>query len=140
MMSDEIKNIYQIAKRAMGSQLVRLNAIASNLANADNIASNPNDAYKPVKPVFETKYFDLIRKKGISTVDAVTVEKMDVEPIKEYQPGHPMADENGFIYRAPVNVEEEYVDMLEASRQYQNNVEVISTIKALMLKTANMGK
>ena len=139
-MSDEIKNIYQIAKRAMGSQLVRLNAIASNLANADNIASNPNDAYKPVKPVFETKYFDLIRKKGISTVDAVTVEKMDVEPIKEYQPGHPMADENGFIYRAPVNVEEEYVDMLEASRQYQNNVEVISTIKALMLKTANMGK
>ena len=139
-MSDEIKNIYQIAKRAMGSQLVRLNAIASNLANADNIASNPNDAYKPVKPVFETKYFDLIRKKGISTVDAVTVEKMDVEPIKEYQPGHPMADENGFIYRAPVNVEEEYVDMLEASRQYQNNVEVISTIKALMLKTANLGK
>ena len=139
-MSDEIKNIYQIAKRAMGSQLVRLNAIASNLANADNIASNPNDAYKPVKPVFETKYFDLIRKKGISTVDAVTVEKMDVEPIKEYQPGHPMADENGFIYRAPVNVEEEYVDMLEASRQYQNNVEVISTVRALMLKTASMGK
>ena len=139
-MSDEIKNIYQIAKRAMGSQLVRLNAIASNLANADNIAGNPNDAYKPVKPVFETKYFDLIRKKGISTVDAVTVEKMDVEPIKEYKPGHPMADENGFIYRAPVNVEEEYVDMLEASRQYQNNVEVISTIRALMLKTANLGK
>ena len=65
---------------------------------------------------------------------------MDVEPIKEYQPGHPMADENGFIYRAPVNVEEEYVDMLEASRQYQNNVEVISTIRALMLKTANLGK
>ena len=65
---------------------------------------------------------------------------MDVDPIKEYKPGHPMADENGFIYRAPVNVEEEYVDMLEASRQYQNNIEVISTIKALMLKTANLGK
>ena len=136
----DIKNVYKIAQRAMGAQLVRLNAIASNLANADNIAQNPQDAYRPVKPVFETKYFDLIRKKGISTVDAVTVEKMDVEPIKEYQPGHPMADENGFIYRAPVNVEEEYVDMLEASRQYQNNVEVISTIRALMLKTANLGK
>jgi flagellar basal-body rod protein FlgC len=51
-----------------------------------------------------------------------------------------MADNEGFIYKAPVDVEEEYVDMLEASRQYQNNVEVISTIKALMLKTANMGK
>lgn len=136
----EIKNIYNITKRAMGAQLVRLNAIASNLANADNIASSPEDAYKPIKPVFETKYFDLIRKRGISTVDAVTVKQMDIQPIKEYQPGHPMADEQGFIYKAPVNSEEEYVEMLEASRQYQNNIEVISTIKALMLKTANLGK
>ncbi len=136
----DIKNIYHIAQRAMGAQLVRLNAVASNLANADNIASNPEDAYKPIKPVFETKYFDLIRKKGVSTVDAVTVEKMDIDPIKVYKPGHPMADDNGFIYRAPVNVEEEYVDMMEASRQYQNNIEMLTTIKALMLKTANLGK
>ena len=56
----DIKNIYHIAQRAMGAQLVRLNATASNLANADNIAQNPQDAYRPVKPVFETKYFDLI--------------------------------------------------------------------------------
>ena len=136
----EIKNIYNITKRAMGAQLVRLNAIASNLANADNIASSPENAYKPIKPVFETKYFDVIKKRGISTVDAVTVKQMDVEPIKEYKPGHPMADENGFIYKAPVSSEEEYVEMLEASRHYQNNVEVISTIKALMLKTVNLGK
>ncbi len=136
----EIKNIYNITKRAMGAQLVRLNAIASNLANADNIASNPEDAYKPIKPVFETQYMDIIRKRGISTVDAVTVKQMDIEPIKEYKPGHPLADQEGFIYKAPVNAEEEYVEMLEASRQYQNNVEVISTIKALMMKTANLGK
>tara|TARA_B100001027_G_scaffold13831_1_gene8378 strand:+ start:390 stop:803 length:414 start_codon:yes stop_codon:yes gene_type:complete len=136
----EIKNIYNITKRAMGAQLVRLNAIASNLANADNIASNPKDAYKPIKPVFETQYMDIIRKRGISTVDAVTVKQMDIEPIKEYKPGHPLADQEGFIYKAPVNAEEEYVEMLEASRQYQNNVEVITTIKALMMKTANLGK
>ena len=136
----EVKNIYNITKRAMGAQLVRLNAIASNLANADNIASSPEEAYKPIKPVFETQYMDIIRKRGISTVDAVTVEQMKIDPIKEYKPGHPLADPNGFIYRAPVNAEEEYVDMLEASRQYQNNVEVITTIKALMMKTANLGK
>ena len=65
---------------------------------------------------------------------------MDIDPIREFKPGHPMADKDGFIYRAPVNIEEEYVDMLEASRQYQNNVEVISTVRALMLKTASMGK
>ena len=136
----EIKNIYHIAQRAMGAQLVRLNAIASNLANADNIAGNPEDAYKPVKPVFETKYFDLIRKRGISTVDAVTVKKMDIDPIKEFKPGHPMADKDGFIYRAPVNIEEEYVEMMEASRQYQNNVEVITTLRTLMMRTISMGK
>ncbi len=136
----EIKNIYNITKRALGAQLVRLNAIASNLANADNVAGSAEEAYKPIKPVFETKYMDLIRKRGISTVDAVTVKQMDIPPIKEFKPGHPMADENGFIYKAPVNTEEEYVEMLEASRQYQNNIEVISTIKALMLKTANLGK
>ena len=102
----EIKNIYNITKRAMGAQLVRLNAIASNLANADNIASNPEDAYKPIKPVFETQYMDIIRKRGISTVDAVTVKQMDIEPIKEYKPGHPLADQEGFIYKAPVNTEE----------------------------------
>ena len=83
---------------------------------------------------------DIIRKRGISTVDAVTVKQMDIEPIKEYKPGHPLADQEGFIYKAPVNAEEEYVEMLEASRQYQNNVEVITTIKALMMKTANLGK
>jgi len=136
----EIKNIYNIAKRAMGAQMVRLNAIASNLANADNIASSVEDAYKPIKPVFETKYFDIIKKRGISTVDAVTVKQMNIEPIKEYKPGHPLSDDEGFIYRAPINTEEEYVDMKEASRQYQNNVDVITTIKALMLKTANLGK
>ena len=65
---------------------------------------------------------------------------MDIDPIKVYKPGHPMADDNGFIYRAPVNIEEEYVDMMEASRQYQNNIEMLTTIKALMLKTANLGK
>ena len=78
-MSD-IKNVFDISGRAMAAQLIRLNTVASNLANADNIASSPQDAYKPIKPIFETKYFDIINKRGISTVDAVTVKKMDIEP------------------------------------------------------------
>ena len=108
----DIKNVYKIAQRAMGAQLVRLNAIASNLANADNIAQNPQDAYKPVKPVFETKYFDLIRKRGISTVDAVTVQKMDIEPIKVYKPGQPMADNECFIYKATVFISNKSVQKI----------------------------
>ena len=62
--------------------------------------------------------FDLIRKRGISTVDAVTVKKMDIDPIKEFKPGHPMADKDGFIYRAPVNIEEEYY---YNESQYEND-------------------
>jgi flagellar basal-body rod protein FlgC len=55
-------------------------------------------------------------------------------------PNHPLADDNGFVFAAAVNVEEEFVEMLETNRQYQNNVEVISTIRALMMRTINMGK
>ena len=134
----DIKNIYHIAQRAMGAQLVRLNATASNLANADNIASNPNDAYKPVKPVFETKYFDLIRKRGISTVDAVSVEKMDIEPIKEFKPGHPMADENGYVHNSNVDVMQEMVDITAASRSFESAVEASNTAKRLMTRTIEM--
>ena len=71
----DIKNIYHIAQRAMGAQLVRLNATASNLANADNIASSPQDAYKPVKPIFETKYFDLIRKEEFQLLMQLLLKK-----------------------------------------------------------------
>ena len=62
------------------------------------------------------------------------------DPIKTYMPSHPLADKNGYIYKAPINVEEEMVDMMEASRQYQNNVEVITTLKALTMKTLRRGK
>ena len=64
----------------------------------------------------------------------------DKEPEKVYQPGHPKADEDGYIYMAAVNPEEEMVEMLEASRQYENNVEVVSTLRGLMMRTISMGK
>jgi flagellar basal-body rod protein FlgC len=62
------------------------------------------------------------------------------QPEKVFMPEHPKADDDGFIYNAAVNVEEEMVEMLEASRQYQNNIEVISTLRALMMRTIQMGK
>ena len=62
------------------------------------------------------------------------------EPFKIFDPNHPLADGDGYIYKAPINVEEEMVDMLEASRQYQNNIEVVTTLRALMVRTLSMGK
>lgn len=136
----EVKNIFDVAGRAMSAQMVRLNTIASNLANANNVASSAEDAYKPLKPIFETTFSDKVKHNGIATVDAVAIEALDRDAEKVHMPDHPKADKDGYIYNAPVNVEEEMVEMLEASRQYQNNVEVVSTLRALMMRTLNMGK
>ena len=136
----KIKNIFDIAGRAMAAQMVRLNTISSNLANAGATTGDPNTVYKPLKPEFKTQYSENVKKNGISTVNVSKVVELQKEPFKIYEPNHPLADEDGYIYKAPINVEEEMVDMMEASRQYQNNIEVVTTLKALTLKTINLGK
>ena len=136
----DIYNVFDISGRAMAAQLVRLNTIASNLANAGNLASSEDEAYRSLKPVFETKYADEVRKNGIATAQAVDIVETNRLPEKLYLPDHPSADDDGFVYSAAVNIEEEYVEMMEASRQYQNNVEVITTLRTLMMRTISMGK
>ena len=138
-MSD-VKNIFDISGRAMSAQMLRLNTVASNLANANNVSGSAEDAYRAIKPVFETKYAESFESSGVATVDAVNVMAINRAPEKVFMPEHPKADDDGFIYNAAVNVEEEMVEMLEASRQYQNNIEVISTLRALMMRTIQMGK
>ena len=136
----KIKNIFDIAGRAMAAQMVRLNTISSNLANAGATTGDPETVYKPLKPEFKTQYSENVKKNGISTVNVSKVVELQKEPFKIFDPNHPLADGNGYIYKAPINVEEEMVDMMEASRQYQNNVEVITTLKALTMKTLRRGK
>ncbi len=136
----DIKNVFDISGRAMAAQLVRLNTIASNLANAGNLASTEDEAFRSLKPVFETKYADEVRKNGIATAQAVDIVESNRLPEKLFMPDHPSAGEDGFVYSAAVNIEEEYVEMMEASRQYQNNVEVITTLRTLMMRTISMGK
>ena len=136
----DLKNIFDVAARGMSAQMVRLNTVASNLANSRSVASSEAEAYRAIKPVFSTLYADDLERSGVASVDVVDIVAVDREPEKVYQPGHPKADKDGYIYNAPVNVEEEMVEMLEASRQYQNNVEVVSTLRALMMRTLNIGK
>ena len=136
----KIKNIFDIAGRAMAAQMVRLNTISSNLANAGATTGDPETVYKPLKPEFKTQYSESVKKNGISTVNVSKVVELQKEPFKIYEPNHPLVDGEGYIYKAPINVEEEMVDMMDASRQYQNNVEVVTTLKALTLKTINLGK
>ena len=129
-MSD-IKNIFDISGRAMASQLVRLNTVASNLANAGTVSGTKEEAFRSLKPVFATKFADSFEKNGVSTVDVVGIEPVTRDPVRAHMPNHPSAD---------ADENEEMIEMVEASRQYQNNVEVISTLRALMLRTINMGK
>ena len=136
----KIKNIFDIAGRAMAAQMVRLNTISSNLANAGATTGDPETVYKPLKPEFKTQYSESVKKNGISTVNVSKVVELQKEPFKIFDPNHPLADGDGYTYKAPINVEEEMVDMMDASRQYQNNIEVVTTLKALTLKTINLGK
>ena len=135
-----INNIFDVAGRSMSAQMVRLNTIASNLANAGNISGDQDTAYRAMKPIFETTYAANVKQSGISTTEVAGITTTDRLPERMYMPNHPLADDDGFVYAAAVNVEEEFVEMLEAKRQYQNNVEVVSTMRALKMRTINMGK
>ena len=136
----EIRNVFDVASRAMAAQMVRLNTVASNLANARSAAGTEEEAYRAIRPVFSTEYDSNIRKSGLSTTDVVDVVALNRQPARTYMPDHPSADAEGYVYSAAVDVDEEMVEMLEAGRQYQNNLEVVSTLRTLMLRTANMGK
>ena len=136
----ELKNVYDIAGNSMASQLIRMNTIASNIANAGTMTGNPEEAYKSIKPVFESAYADQFQQNGIASVIVTDVVEMDMKPSRIFMPFHPEADAEGYVYGAAVNIEEEYVEMMETSRQYQNNVEVITTMRALDMRTINMGK
>ena len=135
-----INTIFDVASRSMSAQLVRLNTIASNLANAGNISGTEDEAYRAMKPIFKTTYAANVKDSGISTTEVVGITTSERRPERTYMPNHPLADDDGFVFAAAVNVEEEFVEMLEAKRQYANNVEVVTTLRALMMRTINMGK
>ena len=136
----EIKNIFDISGRAMASQLIRLNTVASNLANAGTISGSKEEAYRSLKPVFATQFSNAIERDGVSTVDVVGIEAITRDPERVFMPNHPSSDVDGYVYRAAVDENEEMIEMVEANRQYQNNVEVVSTLRGLMMRTINMGK
>lgn len=127
--------LFQVTGRAMSAQLVRMNAAASNLANAGTVTTTEEEAYRPLRPVFAEQ---LDQTNGLSTVRVAAVQRSDATPIRQHDPGHPLADANGDVWTAPVDENAEMVEMLESSRQYQNVVEAMQTAKQLMLETMRM--
>ena len=128
-------SLFALAQRGMSAQMVRMNAAASNLANAGSVSATEEGAYKPIRPVFAE---ELDAKTGMSTVNVSGIYKSQAAAVREHNPGHPLADENGDVWTAPVDENAEMVEMLDSSRQYQNLVEALSTAKQLMLDTMRL--
>jgi flagellar basal-body rod protein FlgC len=130
-------NVFKISGSAMSAQSLRLNTVASNLANADSVVSSDGKPYQSKQVVFKAVQ-DAANKSSTVEVDRVIE---DTKPGKMvYDPKHPMANGDGYITMPNVNVTEEMVNMISASRAYQNNVETMNAAKTMLLKTLNIGQ
>jgi flagellar basal-body rod protein FlgC len=129
--------IFDIAGSALSAQSLRLNTVASNLANADVASSDPNAVFKAHMPLFKSA--PEIAGAQTPGVRVLGVVEAQGAPEKRYEPGNPVADEQGFVYSAGINPVEQMVDMISASRAYQNSVQVMNTAKELALKTLTLG-
>jgi len=130
-------NIFDIAASSMAAQSQRLNVVASNLSNADSATSANGQPYRARQVVFSTAS---VSPQGASGVKVTGVIE-DPSPMKMvYEPQHPLANAQGFVTMPNVNVVEEMVNMISASRSYQNSVDVMNTAKSLLLKTLTLGQ
>jgi len=138
-----LDRIFNIAGSALNAQTVRMNTTASNLANASTVASSDNEAYRSKRTKFATVLEDQIKGQDGPNAGGVKVTSLlnDPAPIRRMvDPGNPLADKDGFVYMSNVNEMTEMVDMMAASRSYQNNVEVVNTARMLMSKTIDILK
>jgi len=131
-------NIFDIASSGLSAQSQRLNVVASNLANAESTTSADGQPYRARQVVFATAPVANAGRESVGVRVTGVVE--DTSPLRrQYDPKHPMADEQGYVTLPNVNVVEEMVNMISASRSYQTNADMMSTAKSLLLKTLNLG-
>jgi flagellar basal-body rod protein FlgC len=136
--------ILDVASSAVSAQSQRLNVVASNLANADTVAGPDGTAYKARQVVFQTAMMGAAgfgsAQNGSAGVRVSTVSEDQSPGRRVHDPKHPSADAEGYVTYSNVNPVEEMVNMISASRSYQNNIEVMSTARSLLLKTLQVGQ
>ena len=135
-------DVMDVASTSLTAQTVRLHTIAENMANANTVSSNADDTYRAKAPIFKA----ILE----GQVDPMEASKLGVEldgvvevggPARqEFNPAHPLADENGYIYKPAIDASTEMAEMMQASRSFQNSVEAINTAKQLALRTLTLGK
>jgi len=133
-------NVFDIAGSGMSAQSLRLNTTASNLANADSVSSSVDQVYRTRSPVFAAVLDDAQQgyKQGGVQVKGIVESQAPVR--EEYNPSHPMANEDGYVFHSNVDTMSEMANMMSASRSYQNNVEIANTSKQLLLRTLQLGQ
>lgn len=136
------RDIASIAGSAMNAQSVRLNTVASNLANADTAASSEVEAYRARKPVFAAVFE---RNANDEMLAGAKVQVLDVvqstEPVREsYEPDNPLANAEGVVFYPNVNSVAEMTDMMAASRAFETNVEVLSRLKSMQTALLRLGE
>jgi flagellar basal-body rod protein FlgC len=131
--------VFDVAGTAMNAQSIRLNVTASNLANAGSVSGDPDKVYRARQPVFSSFRDTFSETAGIGGVRLEGIVESNTPLQMQYQPDHPDADENGNVYVSNVNTVEEMVNMMSASRSYQNDVELVNTTRDMLLQTLSLG-
>ncbi len=135
-------SVFNVTGSAMSAESVRLNTTSSNLANADSISSSAKDTYKARHAVFgaELSKARFNRDPNVLTLKVLGIVESDKPLVAEFNPEHPLANDEGYIYKSNVNVMEEMANMISASRSYQTNVQVADASKQMLLRTLQMGQ
>ena len=131
-------NVFDISSSAVAAQSQRLNTVASNIANADSVAGPDGQTYRAKQVIFQAMPND--SGDGPAKVQVSAVVEDTSAPRKVFDPKHPMADSEGYVSMPNVNIVEEMVNMMSASRSYQSSIEVMNTAKTLLLKTLTIGQ
>ena len=132
--------IFEIAASGMAAESLRLNTVASNLANANTISSSKDGVYRTRQVVFEEVRGALNGPDAGAAVKVREVIEAQADALARYEPGNPLADTSGYVYSPNINSIEQMVDMISSSRSYQNNIEVVNTSRDLMLATLRLGQ
>ncbi len=146
-----LSSVFHIAGSGMSAQSTRLNTISSNIANAETVSSSIEETYRARKPVFATVFAENLKPNGSASLFAEQEQAgkgVQVKGIVEdqselqmrYEPDHPMANEQGYVFYPNVNVVEEMADMISASRAFQTNVEMMNTAKQMMQRVLTLGQ
>jgi len=134
--------IFDVAGSGLSAQSLRLNTIASNMANAESVSGSADTAYRARNPVFAAVFDQFATPANQATASVMVQDVVESEApnMPSYEPNNPLANEEGYVFRSNVNIAEEMANMISASRSYKTNVEVMNTAKQLILSTLKLGQ